>query len=203
MQLVGCTPTSGLWGLWNKHFTVLFVTAGQQSFTDSAESLRRAPVACSIHFCPFGVLLRTHHCTVDLWSVQAWKYFMFIQPHFCLGVSQVSVHIFTCRCVFVISLPLFLHLFLTDKLQADWIGYTLLFLLHHPTPALVSLFATCSPVQWNKSTPWNGLTSPCSLCVLFLLCWVFWKKFWVRFLFLYQFLLLSGLSKGILVWHHS
>lgn len=24
MQLVGCTPTSGLWGLWNNHFTVSF-----------------------------------------------------------------------------------------------------------------------------------------------------------------------------------
>lgn len=48
---------------------------------------------------------------------------MFIQPHFCLGVSRVSVHIFTC--VFVISLTLFLHLFLTGKPQAYWIGYTL------------------------------------------------------------------------------
>lgn len=160
MQLVGCTPTSGLWGLWNKHFTVLFVTAGQQSFTDSAESLRRAPVACSIHFCPFGVLLRTHHCTVDLWSVQAWKYFMFIQPHFCLGVSQVSVHIFTCRCVFVISLPLFLHLFLTDKLQADWIGYTLLFLLHHPTPALflyLPLVPLCNGTKALLGMAWHLL----------------------------------------------
>ena len=81
----------------------------------------------------------------------------------------------------------FLHLFLIGKLQADWIGYTL-FLFHHPTPAL-SISATCSPVQWNKSSPWNGLTSPCSLCALFLLCWVFWeKKIWVNFLFIYLFL---------------
>ncbi len=150
MQLVGCTPTSGLWGLWNNHFTVLFVTAGQQSYTDSAESLRRTPVACNIHSCPPGVLLKNYHCTI-LWSVPAWRYFMFIQPHFCLGVSRVSVHILTCRCVYVKSLPLYLHLFLTGKPQADWIGYTPLFLLHHPSPALFLSLPLVPPFNGTKA----------------------------------------------------
>lgn len=80
--------------------------------------------------------------------------------HFCLGVSQVSVHIFTCRCVFVISLPLFLHLFLTDKLQADWIGYTLLFFLHHPTPALflyLPLVPLCNGTKALLGMAWHLL----------------------------------------------
>lgn len=151
-----------------------FVTAEQQSYTDSAESLRRAPVACNIHSCPLGVLMRAYHCTIDLWSVQAWKYFMFIQPHFCLDVSRVSVHIFTCRCVFVIFLPL--HLFLTGKPQADWIGYTPLFPLNQPTPALFLSLPLVPLCNGTKALLWNGLTSPCSLCVLFLLCWILWKE---------------------------
>lgn len=118
--------------------------------------------------------MRAYHCTVDLWSVQAWKYFMFIQPHFCLDVSRVSVHIFTCRCVFVIFLPL--HLFLTGKPQADWIGYTPLFPLDHPTPALFLSLPLVPLCNGTKALLWNGLTSPCSLCVLFLLCWIFWKE---------------------------
>lgn len=159
VQLVGCTPTSGLWGLWNNHFTVPFVIAGQQSYTDSAESLRRVPVACNTHSCRLGVLLRTYHCIVDLWSVQAWKYFMFIQSHFCLGVFRVSVRIFTCRCVFVISLPLFLNLFLTGKPQADWIGYTPVFLLHHPIPTLfLSLPLVPCAMEQKLSLEWLDIT---------------------------------------------
>lgn len=61
---------------------------------------------------------------------------MFIWAHFCLGVSRVSVRIFTYWCVFVCSLPLLLHLFLTGNLQADWIGYTSHFLLHPPISAV-------------------------------------------------------------------
>lgn len=175
VQLVGCTPTSGLWGLWNNHFTVLFIIAGQQSYTDSAESLRRAAVACGIHSSPLGV-----HCTVDLWSVQAWKYFMFIQPHFCLDVYRVYVHIFTCRCVFVISLRLFLHLFLTGKPQADCIGYTPLFLLHHPTPALflsLPLVPLCNGTKALLGMAWHLLAHFVSSSFY---VESFEKKFWVR-----------------------
>lgn len=149
VQLVGCAPTSGLWGLWNNHFTVPFVIAGQESYTDSAVSLRRAPVACNTYSCRLGVLLRTYHCTVDLWSVQAWKYFMFIQSHFCLVVFWVFVCIFTCQYVFVISLPLFLNLFLTGKTQADWIHSC--FPLTLPFSNSVSLFATCSLCNGTKA----------------------------------------------------
>lgn len=139
------------------------------------------------------------------WSVQAWKYLMFIQPHFCLGVSRVSVHIFTYRCVFVISLPLFLHLFLTGKPQADWIGYTPLFLLHHPTPPALflslPLVPLCDGTKALLGMAWHLLAhfvSP-SFYVLSLLK----KSFELDLLFIYKFLLLSGSSERILVWHNS
>lgn len=186
VQLVGCTPhlsCGGGFGTTTSQFLSFFIilflffllflfNAQQQSSTDSAESLRRAAVACNTHSCPPGVLMRACHCTVVLWSVQAWTCFVFIRLHFGHGVSRVSVHIFTlsmCVCDF----PRLLHLFLTGKPQADWMDALLpsrpqITLL----PALfLSLSASCSPPQRNKSSPLNGLTSPCSLCALFLLCW--------------------------------
>lgn len=155
MQLVGCTPPWAVGALEQPlHSSFCYCWAAElhrqcRVTKESASCMRHSLL---------GVLLRTYHCTVDLWSDQAWKYFMFIQPHFCLGVSRVSVHIFTCLCVFVISLPLFLHLFLTGKLQADSIGYTPLFLLHHPALFLsVPLFPLCNGTEALLGMAWHHL----------------------------------------------
>lgn len=89
-----------------------------------------------------------------------------------------------CVCEF----PTSVSAFDLDQLTASWLDWIRSTLpLTSPYSNSVSLFATCSPVQWNKSSPWNGLTSPCSLCVLFLLCWLFWKSFWV-WVFFYLFI---------------
>lgn len=196
VQLVGCAPTSGLWGLWNNHFTVLFVTAGQKSYTDSAESLGRAPVACNIHSCPLGVLLRICHChcTVDLWSVQAWKYFyVHPAPFLSWRLSSVCAHLHLSMCVCDL-LPLFLHLSLTGKPQADWIGNTPLFLSHPPYSS--SVFSLCHlfpcAMEQKLSLEWLDI-SLLTLCPLPFMFESFDKKVlsWIFILFInfsYSFL---------------
>lgn len=74
VQLVGCTPHLSCGKVLEQttsHFcSLLFISccihAQQQSPTDSAESLRRAAVACSIHSCPLGVLMSPNHCSAIL-----------------------------------------------------------------------------------------------------------------------------------------
>lgn len=85
------------------------------------------------------------------------------------------MHIFTCRCVFVISQPL--HLFLTGTPQAEWTGYTPLS-LGSPYSSSVSLFASCSSVHWNKTSTLEWLNiSLLTLCPLPFFVESFQKKF--------------------------
>lgn len=76
---------------------------------------------------PLGVLLKTYHCIVgSLMSPGMKTCSSNTISHF--GVSRVSVCIFTCQRVF---LPVLLNLFMNGKPQADWIGDTPSFMLHH------------------------------------------------------------------------
>lgn len=108
VQLVGCTPHLSCGRVLEQttsHFlSLLFIDcsihAQQQSPTDSAESLRRATVACSIHSCPLGVLMSPNHCNAVLWSVRAWTCFTFIRHHFCSQcLSSLCAHPHLSMCV--------------------------------------------------------------------------------------------------------
>lgn len=161
VQLVGCVPPhQGLWGLWNNHFTVVCVTALQPGCTDPAESLRRVPVACDTHSGPEGVLLsRKYHCTVDLWSVQAWK----VHPtaFLCLGVSQVSVHIFTSWCVGFSSSHFFFFFFCICSyvLTVNWMdgAHSSLFLSPHCSSSL-SVSLSLRLLVPQLSSEWLDIT---------------------------------------------
>lgn len=205
VQLVGCVPPhQGLWGLWNNHFTVVCVTALQPGCTDPAESLRRVPVACDTHSGPEGVLLsRKYHCTVDLWSVQAWK----VHPtaFLCLGVSQVSVHIFTSWCVGFSSSRFFffffLHLF--ECANGKLNGWGSLLSFSFTTLFQFSLCPSLSSTARSSALlgmAWHHFVYSS------LLLWFLKNSFFDLFIFLFRvlfsLLFLSGMSERILVWHY-
>lgn len=200
MHLVGCTPTTGLWGLWNNHFTVIFVTAGQQSYTDSAESLRRAPVACNIHSCPLGVLLRTCLCTVDLWSVQAWKHFTLIQPPFLswrLSSVCAHLHLLMCVCDFLTSVFCICCWLVNCKLIGLDTLLSSSFITLHQLFLSLPLVPLCNGTKALLGMAWHLLAHfvPSSFYVE-----SFGKKLiWVSFSFIYFYDFLSGFFKRMLV----
>lgn len=151
------------WGIREIHFTVLFVTVKIQGYTDCADLKRTVSQHASLTSTYLGVLdqsLLNSWLTFDHSKHEI--YFVFIHCHLCLGVSRVFVHIVTCQCVSVVSLPLFLHLLLPlDQQQTTLETLFLLLLSHHPFQ-LFFLF-WLFPVNWNKNSPLNGLTSPFSL----------------------------------------
>lgn len=181
VQLVGCTPTSGLWGLWNNHFTVLFVTAGQQSCTYSAGSLQghwgEHPLhAILTHWgccweprIPLIIYYPRHDIT------------LYVHQNSSLSWRQLSIcahfHLWVCLCVPYLCFHI---VYLTSKLQPDWIGYIPLFLFHHFIPTLFLSLSLVSPVQWTKlSLEWLDITL-LTLCPLpFLLS--FWKVLGFKF----------------------
>lgn len=110
VQLVGFTPHLSrgkvLEPTTSQFLSLLFISccnhAEQQRPTDSAESLRRAAVACSIPSCPLGVSMSRNHCDAILWSGRAWTGFMFIRRHCCsqcLSSLCAHPHLSMCFCV--------------------------------------------------------------------------------------------------------
>lgn len=92
---VSTSATCWMYGFATTTSQFFFVNAGQQSYT----------VQSHWGDCQLHATFTPAHCGCWRESNNAWKYFMFIQPHSCLDVSWVSVHVLTCQCVFPVWFP--------------------------------------------------------------------------------------------------
>lgn len=137
MHLVGCAPTSGLWGFWNNHFTLLFLSllgsrATQTVHSHWGERQLHATFTpahrgcCWVSVTALLIFDQSRHET----TLCSFSPISVLASLECLCTSSpVDVCLwFSCLRYCICSWP--------ATPQADWIGYTPLFLLHHPTPAL-------------------------------------------------------------------
>lgn len=193
MQLVGCAPTSGLWGLWNNHFTVLFFVSAR-----AAEPHRQCRVTEESASCMRHSLLPTGGAVENL-SLHRWSLIspgmkiLYVHPAPFLSWRLSSVcahlHLSMCVCDFLTSV----FAFVLDRQTASWLDW-----IHSSFPSYITLFQLCfslchlfpCAMEQKLSLEWLDITL-LTLCPLPFMLSLLKKSFESDLLFIFLLILIT------------
>lgn len=200
VQLVGCPPTSGLWGLWNNHFTLLFCYCWAATLHRQCRVTEES-ASCMWHsLLPMGGAVEK---SLHRWSlISPGMTILSVHPDPFLSWRLSSVcahhHLSMCVCDFLTSVLAFI----LDRVRRKLIGFDTLLSPSHIT-LLQICFSLCHlfpcAMEQKLSLEWLDI-SLFTLCPLpFLLS--LWKKV-LSYIF-YLLIYFTFWVIWILVWHNS